>query len=348
MSGGWLDAIQRVVGEFLRGLRRRSGGVSRGRGRRRRSFKASVRRGPVPKRIVAAAGTDVGREREQNEDAYLCDVERGLFIVADGMGGQAAGEQASRMAIEILSEMLGASSIDHFLRTPNGLKGLFQEALERANEQIISSWHRRPEWWGMDSTVVMAVYRSGKAYVCNLGDSRAYLVRRGLWVQLTQDHSIAAALAETGQITEEEARTHPMRNQLTRSLGQRPVKPHYEVAEMQPGDRLVLCSDGLWDMLSDDAIAAVVTQQWAPEAAVEELIRLANQAGGYDNITVIVVAAMDDEEEPEAALRRTREPITAELAEVLGAQEGGEEEVTVRLDEEEGSGERLGTRETAG
>ncbi|MCX7598412.1 MAG: Stp1/IreP family PP2C-type Ser/Thr phosphatase [Armatimonadetes bacterium] len=268
----------------------------------------SRRVGPVPKGIVAAGGSDVGREREQNEDAYLCDADRGVFVVADGMGGEAAGEVASALAVEVLGRVLTEDNIARWLSREGNLRSLFLEAIRQANDAVIAGWQARRELFGMGSTVVAAVYRHGRAHVCNLGDSRAYLVRQNRWAQLTRDHSIAAELAETGQITPEEARTHRLRNQLTRSLGQKPLEPYFCEAELQPGDRLVLCSDGLWDMLPDHVIAQIAAAYEAPEMAVRELIDLANDAGGYDNISVIVVKALGDAENL-ASL--AAEPITA-------------------------------------
>lgn len=250
--------------------------------------------GPKPTGIVAAGGTDVGREQEQNEDAYLCDVSRGLFVVADGMGGEAAGEEASRRAIEVLDHTLTKENIEQSLARDGNLRGLLLEAIRRADDRIIAGWQAGKELFGMGSTVVVAVYQGGRAHVCNLGDSRVYLVRGNQWTQLTRDHSIAAELAAVGQITPEEARTHRLRNQLTRSLGQKPLEPHFSEAELEPGDRLVICSDGLWDMLPDEAIAQVAVAYEEPERAVRELIDLANEAGGYDNISVIVVKAVGE------------------------------------------------------
>lgn len=236
-------------------------------------------------------------------------------MVADGMGGEAAGEVASRIAVEVLGKVLSEENIEHSLERDGHLRELFLQAIREANDMVIAGWQARRELFGMGSTVVAAVYRAGRAHVCNLGDSRAYLVRGNQWGQLTRDHSIAAELAEAGQMTAEEARTHRLRNQLTRSLGQKPLEPHFAEAELQPGDRLVLCSDGLWDMLPDDAIAQIAEAYEDPQMAVAELIELANEAGGYDNITVIIVKALGDANSfgPRAA-----EPITASEVEAPG------------------------------
>jgi protein phosphatase len=297
-----------------------------GEGGRRPPLDFTQRRGPKPAGIIAAGGTDRGRERENNEDGYFCDAERGAFVVADGMGGHAAGEQASRIAVDALTRALLSRFVDEFLGREGTLENLFLEALKMASEELLAAWHENPQWWGMDSTAVMGVYRDGRMYVANLGDSRAYLIRGGRWAQLTRDHSIAAVLAEQGQISPKEARSHDSRNKLTRSLGQTPIEPHYAVAELEAGDRVVFCTDGLWDMLPDDVIAEVVMAYESPEEAVGELINLANEAGGYDNITVIVVKCLG---EPGAEVDYGKEPITAvTFEEAPGAPEGqGKEEL---------------------
>lgn len=239
--------------------------------------------------VDAAGGTDVGRERPSNQDALFCDAGRRLFIVCDGMGGQAAGEQASRIAVEVLSHALTPERIETASSERGGLEQLLHLALQEANDGIVAEAAQHFDWAGMGSTAVIAVFRAGIVHVSNLGDSRAYLVRNGVASLLSRDHSRAARLVEHGQLTPEEARTHPLRNELLASLGAKdPVQPHYVALPLRVGDRLVLCSDGLWDMVADETIAQIAGAHEDPAEAVASLIAEANDAGGFDNIAVVV------------------------------------------------------------
>ncbi len=241
----------------------------------------------------AAGGSDRGRHRPNNEDDLLCSCERHLFIVCDGMGGHAAGEVASREAIKALDELLRAERLGQALAAgEESTKGLLHEALQQANDRVVSLGQENPSWSGMASTAVIAVLDGRRLSVANLGDSRAYLVRDDDIRLLTKDHSVAAALMEQGQITPEQVRLHPLRNHLTLSLGiPQAVAPAYSSVEVNSGDRIVLCSDGLWDMLTDAEIAQMATARSDPHETAKTLISAANAAGGLDNITVIVVIA---------------------------------------------------------
>ena len=241
----------------------------------------------------AAGASDQGRNRPNNEDDFLLSPERCLFIVCDGMGGHAAGEVASREAIEALDELLPGERLAEALAGGDETtKGFLREALQEANDRVVALGQENPSWSGMASTAVIAVLDGSRLHVSNLGDSRAYQVRGDDIRLLTKDHSVAAALMEQGQITPEQVRTHPLRNHLTASLGipQR-AAPAYTSVEVQHGDRIVLCSDGLWDMLSDGEIAQMAAAHRDPHEAAKALISAANAAGGMDNITVIVVIA---------------------------------------------------------
>lgn len=265
-------------------------------------------------RVRAAGGTDVGRVRPQNEDNFLCLPERGVFIVADGMGGEAAGEVASQIAIEVLQEHLSNEAIEEALRSGPGLEPLYRNVLEEANKAILEAARSHPGWERMGTTVVVGVIRDGVIYLCNLGDSRAYLVRQGKASVLTRDHSTVMALVEAGHIRPEEARTHPLRNELTACLGMnRRLEPGYYALRLRVGDRIVLCSDGLWDMVSDDEIGRIASRHNEPEKAVEELIAEANRAGGYDNITVIVIVVEAGEQKEVAKEAQKVEIITQEF-----------------------------------
>ncbi|MCX7967319.1 MAG: Stp1/IreP family PP2C-type Ser/Thr phosphatase [Armatimonadetes bacterium] len=279
----------------------------------------------MPIRVRAAGGTDIGRRREQNEDAFLCLPERNVFIVADGMGGEAAGEVASKIAIEVLQAYLTDEAIEEALNSGPSLEPLYQTVLERANQTILETARSHPGWERMGTTVVVGVVRNGVIYLCNLGDSRAYLVRDGKASVLTRDHSTVMALVEAGYIRPEEARKHPLRNELTACLGMnKRLQPGYYALRLRSGDRIVLCSDGLWDMVSDEEIGHIVSKHEEPEKAVEELIAEANRAGGHDNITVIVILA--ETGEPKEGKEETLPESEGEVAEFARVRKNEEEE----------------------
>jgi serine/threonine protein phosphatase PrpC len=163
-------------------------------------------------------------------------------------------------------------------------------ALTDADAALRTVTTAQPELQGMGSTAVIAVLRDSALHVANVGDSRAYLVRAGQAKLLSRDHSVAALLAERGEISPEEARKHPLRNQLRECLGgHRPPRPDYVCAPLWPGDRVVLCSDGLWDMVPDQQTAAMVAEGADPLEVARALVAAANASGGRDNITVIVL-----------------------------------------------------------
>lgn len=235
--------------------------------------------------------TDVGRRRDHNEDyfgIYLPEPEtdaseRGtILVVADGMGGYAAGEVASRTAVETV--------IDAYYRDGSPeVEQALTNALALANEAVILEAKKDSERSGMGTTMAVAVVRSAELAVANVGDSRVYLIRGGQVNQLTRDHSWVAELLAVGKITPEEARRHPMRNVVTRSLGgrDRVDVETYPRSYLQSGDIVLLCSDGLWGMIAPDQIGPIVGALSA-QAAADALVAAANEAGGHDNITAIV------------------------------------------------------------
>jgi len=235
--------------------------------------------------------------RAQNEDSLAWEEEGEVFIVADGMGGEAAGEEASRLAVEALKRRLTPEAITETLSAGPALESLFRQAVEEASEAIARTARSHPGWERMGTTVVIGVVREGIVYLCNVGDSRAYLIRGGKASSLTCDHTTVAALVEAGYLRPEEARTHPLRNELSQCLGMnRRLRPSYYALRLVAGDRLLLCSDGLYNMVSDEQIGRLVSRHPAPADAVRELIQAANEAGGQDNITAIVIAAERGEE----------------------------------------------------
>ncbi|MDQ1517436.1 MAG: family protein phosphatase [Actinomycetota bacterium] len=227
--------------------------------------------------------TDVGRGRPENEDSWLVDRELGLYAVADGMGGHRAGVVASATAIDtLLAAFGGGYPIDRAGATANA--AVFAKAADDAALR------------GMGTTLTaVALQPDGTAILGHVGDSRAYLMRDGTVTQITDDHSLVEQLVREGRLSPEEAQHHPQRAIITRALG---VEPDVEVdtyrVDLKPGDRLLICSDGLTGMLSNDTIAATLRRHADPQQAAETLVDMANQAGGDDNITVVILDALAD------------------------------------------------------
>lgn len=238
--------------------------------------------------------TDIGRKRSTNQDCTNAFVnQRGVYlaILADGMGGHRAGDVASQMAVNDLGAAWEQTEFDHDEGVP---QWLIQE-LQKVNERIYEVGMSSPEMQGMGTTVVAAAIFDGLFTLANIGDSRAYLIRNGDYRQLTEDHSLVNELVKSGQITPEMAEVHPRKNILTRSVG---MAGHIEVDvsthDYQAGDNLLLCSDGLTNMVSDEEIAEVIAQDLPLSVKLEELIARANEAGGADNITVLVASLEED------------------------------------------------------
>ncbi|NLB74169.1 MAG: Stp1/IreP family PP2C-type Ser/Thr phosphatase [Firmicutes bacterium] len=230
--------------------------------------------------MEASARTDVGLVRTVNEDNYLLsDV---LFAVADGLGGHEAGEVASKMAVKMLEEYLLSSESDP--------AGRLREAFQGINAAIYRRSIRDENCKGMGTTLTALLIQDGTAYIGHVGDSRAYLVRQDVIYQLTEDHSVVGELVRMGMLTKSEAKVHPQRNLLTRAIGTLPAVD-MEIVDwkVEPGDRFILCTDGLSGAIDDSEILDVVVSRQAPRAVVDELIALANTNGGHDNVTVVAV-----------------------------------------------------------
>jgi protein phosphatase len=265
-------------------------------------------RSAKPIRVQVFGKTDVGRSREHNEDRFLvADLtrkdasllpqvrqhdlgERGsLFVVADGMGGAAAGEVASQMATDTIFAHLMKAWNAETEATPQRFAHRLKEAVEVANANIHAHAKAHPEVRGMGTTTTAAGLLGDHLYLTQVGDSRAYLVRGGVAHQLTKDQSLMQRLVEAGELTEEEAAHSERRNIILQALGPDPkVKVDLTHQEVRRGDVLVLCSDGLSGQVKKEEIAHIVTQASDLAAACEKLIALANQRGGPDNITVVM------------------------------------------------------------
>jgi PPM family protein phosphatase len=237
--------------------------------------------------MKVAAKSDVGRVRTNNEDCLLIDEPLGLLIVADGMGGHVGGEVASAIAITAI-----AAYVKNLLVGPepaNRMAALLQAAIRTADEVIWAQAQTHRKLRGMGTTVVLALCQREQVYIAHVGDSRAYLFHHGELRQLTEDHSVVAQLIKAGRLTPRRARTHPLRHQITRSLGSREAVADFLCLPWQGGDYLLLCSDGLTNMLEDHHIEELILQGGTNvQAACEALVARANTNGGKDNISVIL------------------------------------------------------------
>jgi Serine/threonine protein phosphatase len=285
-------------------------------------------------KLTAADKTDVGKQRDQNEDyAYKRiessdDGDRGLFIVADGMGGYKAGEVASRLAVETISKELdfffkpvhdqptiklekaaldpdktvkiektaSTSAQQKTQKLPETQAVSFigeqlEAAIQQANKAIVGYGEKKSSARGLGSTVTAALLQNDRAYIANVGDSRTYLIRENELTPITRDHSLVARLVESKQIEPDDIYTHPQRNLIYRSLGA--GHKHVEVdifhLTLQPSDRLLLCSDGLWEMIRHQDLLKTLSEQESPQEICDQLIKLANANGGEDNISAVVV-----------------------------------------------------------
>ena len=304
-------------------------------------------------RLSAAAKTDVGKQREQNEDACYTQVvedERratGLFIVSDGMGGYHAGEIASQLAVETIRDELqpffGPASTQPTVRLSNRRRKRgkgerddpaktrplsaeaeekaqteaqaaevreahptqmlgeslvlehyaekLRDAVERSSEVIVKYGKAHSEAKGLGATLTAALVVEGQAFIANVGDSRTYLLRDGKLERVTRDHSLVERLVEAGQIDREDVYDHPSRNLIYRSLGAGHAEVDVDIftEQLQPGDALLLCCDGLWEMVRDPDIERILNDTPDPAEACDKLVDLANENGGEDNITAVLV-----------------------------------------------------------
>ena len=232
--------------------------------------------------MAATLRTDIGKLRKQNEDAAWFDEARAVFAVADGMGGHLAGEVASRMAIEAVQRMARENERP-------GIAAL-REAVACAHETILAHAQDHIECAGMGTTLSVLWLGENYAYIAHVGDSRIYRLREGSLTQITQDHSLVEELVRAGLITREQARTHPRRNIITRALGTHGEnEPDLLVTDVQDGDVFLLCTDGLTGMVPDDEIERPL-RDCGIEAAADRLLALALDAGGRDNVTLILCA----------------------------------------------------------
>jgi len=249
--------------------------------------------------LIGTGLTDVGVTRRHNEDSFHVDNEIGLFVVADGVGGQNAGEVASRMSVEVIKTHFRKARDESvpFVGQPDKkmseATNRLASAIRLANQVVHESSKSNPAMKGMGSTVVaITVTDSGNLAIAHAGDSRAYLLRHGGIFQLTNDHSLVAEQVRQGLISEEEARNSKVKNVITRALGaMEEVDVDMDEQPLEDGDMVLLCSDGLTNMVDDDTIQGIIEASQSMEDACSRLIKLANQNGGKDNITAVLARA---------------------------------------------------------
>ena len=231
--------------------------------------------------------SDPGMVRRSNQDSFFLDPEGNFFLVADGMGGHAGGEEASRLATEVIQKHLR----EHW-RTWADSEVLLTEAIQKANEAIIQDQENYPERGDMGTTLVVVMFHNGKYWLTHIGDSRIYRLRGDNLEQLTEDDTWVARALKGGELTIEEARVHPWRHILSKCLGRKDLASVVvQLIDLQSGDRLLLCSDGLTEELDDETIIDYLKPPVSCPESAESLVKAAKEHGGRDNITVVIIEA---------------------------------------------------------
>ena len=233
--------------------------------------------------------TDVGMDRDNNEDYFLVNPSKNLFIVADGMGGHNAGEVASLNATEAVNDHFTPKILADIQGDRIKINDELNDCLYIANQKIVDMAENNVSYQGMGCTLVVALVETGGLHLGHVGDARAYLCYEKGINLLTTDHSKVMDLVKAGQMTLEEARQSPLKNELSQAIGS-PLQiiPDYNYHPLKNGDKILLCTDGLWDMLADEVIFQIVIQKQTIKSICEELVQKANDAGGHDNITVVL------------------------------------------------------------
>jgi len=249
-------------------------------------------------KIAYQAISDVGRKRKGNEDSLFLNPEQKLFVVADGMGGHAAGEVASKVAVDAINEFVCLTSGDEEITWPFGLDesisydgNRLKTAIRHANRKVLEATREKTEYEGMATTVAAVLVDGDVANLGHVGDSRIYLFSEGVFTQLTSDHSWVNEQIQSGVISADQARSHPLRNVVTRALGGKAdLAVDMQTRRMKAGDLLLLCSDGLTAMVPDEDIARILGEAKGDvEKAAKDLVAEANAHGGEDNITVVLL-----------------------------------------------------------
>jgi PPM family protein phosphatase len=243
-------------------------------------------------KLLFTGDTNPGLIRKNNQDSYFSDEQGRFFIVADGMGGHAGGEQASRIATEKIQFCLN----EHW-NEDLSCEQLLRSAFKQANQCILSDQFNNPERADMGTTAVVFMYRDNQFWCGHVGDSRLYSFRDGQLSQITDDHTWVARALKVGDLTPDQAKNHPWRHVLSQCLGRKDLyNIEIQAMDVKPGDRLLLCSDGLTEEVKDDMIQSCLAQYPNSTETVKQLIQRALDAGGSDNVTIILI---DFQEDPE-------------------------------------------------
>ena len=239
---------------------------------------------------MVLAKTDIGKFREINQDFYYISEETDnpqLYILADGMGGYKGGEIASKLATESVKKYI-LNNFDKIIKEKEEILKLIKSSVEYANMVVYEKSKEVPDLEGMGTTLEVCLIYNNKAYIGHVGDSRIYRIRKNVIRKLTKDHSYVQQLVEDKKITREEAKSHPKKNMLTKALGCTAyVEPDIRARNFEKGDIFIICSDGLTNMVDENKIYELITNDI--NTAADKLINLANEAGGYDNITIIII-----------------------------------------------------------
>jgi len=258
--------------------------------------------------------TDVGRARTVNEDYFLINREKNLYIVADGMGGHNAGDVASKNAVEMADAYMTKELIEDIRRNSRRTREAVIKSLLHAHLKILEMADKNVGYQGMGCTIVEALIMGNYLHLCHIGDARAYICNEKGITLLTKDHSYVMDLVQKGKLTMEEARLSPMKNKLHQAIGaSKTINPDYKHYILKEGDKILLCSDGLWDMMSDDQIYTVLRQDKPAKKLCETLIKMANNAGGHDNITAIIIQHIENQEASD-----TKTPMEFEVPDKTG------------------------------
>ncbi len=241
--------------------------------------------------VISAGKTHVGLVADHNEDYVWLDAEKGVFIVADGMGGHESGEVASRLAAVTAAEKISAGLDGTAFDPIDGIEALVTGAIEAANQAVWAASGEADQIRRMGATIAVAVVRPPQACISHVGDARVYLHHQNQLSRLTEDDSWVAHLVATGVISEAEVKNNRLSHVITKAVGQgTPIDASFARVAINPPDWLLLCSDGLWNMVEDEAIQAVLqAPDTTPAQAVETLVQAANKAGGKDNISIVAL-----------------------------------------------------------
>jgi serine/threonine protein phosphatase PrpC len=249
--------------------------------------------------MMVHGATDVGKERSVNEDYFILNMEKNLFIVADGMGGHNAGDIASKNATQMVDEYLKIDLINNIRGNNRKIRETIIKSLLHAHLKILEMADKNSQYQGMGCTMAVALIMGNSLHLCHVGDARAYVCNEKGMVLLTRDHSFVMDLVLKGKLTMEEARLSPMKNKLHQAIGaSKTINPDYKHYILKNDDKILLCSDGLWDMMSDDQIYTVLKQDKPAKKICETFIKMANNAGGHDNITAVVVQHIEKDDAP--------------------------------------------------